>query len=83
VKRLITIEEVQEITFTPQSLMGVTLRLTPHHINVGERVGDTAEFQDALNTGHSGCLVTPPSAPDDGTLQRIRRLMDEECDDAE
>jgi len=83
VKRLITIEEVQEIAFTPQSLMGVALRQTPHHIKVGERVWDTAAFLDALNTGHCGCLVTPPSAPDDGTLQRIRRLMDEECDDAE
>lgn len=82
-KRIITIEEVQEIPFTPQSLMGVALRQTPHHINVGERVWDTAAFLDALNTGHSGCLVTPPSTLDDDTLQRIRRLIDEECDDAE
>lgn len=35
------------------------------------------------NTGHVGCMVTPPSVPDDGTLHPIRRLMDEECDDAE
>ncbi|WP_282677479.1 P-loop NTPase family protein [Serratia marcescens] len=76
-KRLITIEEVQEIAFTPQSLMGVALRQTPHHIKVGERVGDTAAFLDALNTGHCGCMVTPPFVPDEGTLQRIRRLMDE------
>lgn len=82
-KRLITIEEVQEIAFTPQSLMGVALRQTPHHIKVGERVWDTAAFLDVLNTGHCGCLVTPPFVPDDGTLQRIRRLMDEGGDDEE
>ncbi|EBM9948420.1 hypothetical protein S576_23595 [Salmonella enterica subsp. enterica serovar Give] len=78
-KRIITIEEVQEITFTPQSLMGVALRQTPHHINVGDVTNGA--FLDALNTGHCGCLVTPPFVPDDGTLQRIRRLMDEGDDD--
>lgn len=80
-KRLITIEEVQEIAFTPQSLMGAALRQTPHHIKVGERVWDTAAFLDALNTGHCGCLVTPPLDAD--SLQRIRRLMDEGGDDEE
>lgn len=82
-KRPVTIEEVQEVCVTPQSLMGPALRQTPERIRVGESVFDTAAFLDALNTGHCGCLVTPPFVPVDDTLPRIRRLMVEECDDAE
>lgn len=82
-KRLIAIEEVQEMSVTPQSLMGAVLRQTPERISVGESALDTAAFLDALNTGHSGCLVSPPLMQDDDTLQRLRRLLDEECDDAE
>jgi Flp pilus assembly CpaF family ATPase len=54
-------------------------------IHIGEciNVEEAKTFLAALNTGHCGCLVTPPFVPDDGTLQRIRRLMDEGGDDEE
>lgn len=83
--RIVTIEDVHEIAFTEPTRAESALGLTGTVIHIGEcaNADEAKAFLDAFNTGHCGCMVTPPSEPDDGTLQRIRRLMDEGGDDAE
>lgn len=75
----------QKFTTVYRSLAESAVRNTGAVIHIGEcaNTDEAQAFLAALNTGHCGCLVTPPSAPDDGTLQRIRRLMDEGGDDEE
>ncbi|EBR1018882.1 hypothetical protein BRQ86_14100 [Salmonella enterica] len=83
--RIVTIEDVHEIAFTGLTRAESALGLTGTVIHIGEcaNADEAKAFLDALITSHVGCLVTPPSVPDDGTLQRIHRLMNEEGDDAE
>lgn len=83
--RIVTIEDVHEIAITAQTRAASALSQAKTVIHIGECINadEANAFLAALNTGHCGCLVTPPFVPDDDTLQRIRRLMDEESDDAE
>lgn len=83
--RIVTIEDVHEIAFTEPTRAESALGLTGTVIHIGEcaNADEAKAFLDALITGHVGCLVTPPFVPDENTLQRTRRLMGEECDDAE
>lgn len=83
--RIITIGDIDEIEITAQARAESALSQAKVAIHIGECINaeEAKVFLAALNTGHCGCLVTPPMVTDDDTLQRIRRLMDEECDDAE
>ncbi|EAU0147051.1 hypothetical protein AIS09_21330 [Salmonella enterica] len=75
--RIVTIEDVHEIAFTGLTRAESALGLTGTVIHIGEcaNADEAKVFLDALITSLVGCLVTLPSVPDDGTLQRIHRLM--------